>query len=312
MRSARYYCALQDIMTSLDSIPQPAAAPAASPQPPSSDYWQGQLSLQYTRPDRKTQIQQVKTKAPLRLQRPFYPEGESVCHSVIVHTAGGMVGGDGLNYAIDLQPQSHALLTTSAAHKVYRSQGAIAHQDLHLNLAAGACLEWFPQETIIFNQAHYRQTSRIDLAPDAIWIGWDITRFGRSARGEQFVHGSWRSQLEVWQQQRPLWIDRQHLTPNAKRRQSPHGLANHAVVGSLALVGCTIAPQHIQQARELGANLIQPHDPSSDLGVTRLMQGMICRYRGDSSQAARRWFMAVWNILRPLYARREACIPRVW
>ena len=39
----------------------------------------------------------------------------------------------------------------------------------------------------------------------------EITRFGRSARGEKFCFGNWRSHTEVWQQGQPLWIDRQWL-----------------------------------------------------------------------------------------------------
>ena len=40
--------------------------------------------------------------------------------------------------------------------------------------------------------------------------------------------------------------------------------------------------------------------------------GGLARYRGDSSEAARRFFMATWSVLRPRALGREAVEPRIW
>ena len=166
--------------------------------------------------------------------------------------------------------------------------------------------EWLPQETIVFDGALYRQNLRLELAPGACWLGWEVTRFGRSARGEKFVQGYWRSHTEVWRQGVPLWIDRQQLP--ASLSQTPGGLAGCSVAATLAFIGQSVESQTIKQIRDLWPTL----DCPGTIGVTRLLEGFLCRYRGDSTQAARRWFAAVWQFLRPSYLGRTACLPRVW
>lgn len=267
--------------------------------------WCGNLQLTYGYGEGATQIVQSRSQAPLKVQRPFYPEGAEVCHSVILHTAGGIVGGDRLSLNLQLQPQAHALLTTAAASKIYRSNGQEAQQTVQINLAKGACLEWLPQETIVFERAVYRQNMRIELAPGASWLGWEITRFGRSARGEQFLQGNWRSHTEVWQQGRPLWIDRQWLPGSKEVFNSPHGLAGCPVVGSFTWIGQAVEPELVEQVRLWTGN-------TGSSGVTRLPAGLLCRYRGDSTLEARRWFLEVWHLIRLLFLKRDACIPRVW
>lgn len=210
--------------------------------------WCGGLQLKYADIEGTTQIIQSRSHSPLKVQRPFYPEGE-VCHSVILHTSGGMVGGDRLEIDVHLQPQAHVLLTTAAASKIYRTNGQQAQQKVQINLAAGACLEWLLQETIVFNQAVYRQDLHIELAPGATWLGWEITRFGRSARQEQFLQGNWRSHTEVWQQERPLWIDRQWLPGSKEVFNSPNALASHPVVGTMAWIGQAVEPEVIAKIR---------------------------------------------------------------
>ena len=103
------------------------------------------------------------------------------------------------------------MITSAAASKIYRSSGLESQQNIDIKLEAGANLEWLPQETIVFDGAIYRQNLRVELAPTARILLWEITRFGRSARGEKFASGEWRSHTEVWQQNSPLWIDRQLL-----------------------------------------------------------------------------------------------------
>jgi urease accessory protein len=283
----------------------------------SADNWHGQLQLEFSyrsdEPDScepgsgKTLLSHSHMQAPLKVQRPFYPEGGEICHTVMLHTAGGIVGGDRLSLDIRLHPQALALITTASAAKVYRSSGAAAQQNTQIHLAAGSSLEWFPQEAIVFDGAIYRQDLRIDLEADAMWTGWEITRLGRTARGEKFSTGEWRSRTEVWQQGRPVWIDPQYLVGGSEMLDSPHGLAGYPVIGSLACIGQAASPELVTKAR----SLFTP-SATSQAGVTRLRSGLLCRYRGHSTTEARHWFTQVWHLLRPIYGGRSVCVPRVW
>ncbi|QLE47192.1 urease accessory protein UreD [Nostoc sp. C057] len=267
--------------------------------------WHGKLNLVYADRQGATQLIYNHQQAPLKVQRPFYPEGEKVCHSVILHTAGGMVGGDRLSSNIHLQPQAQALITTAAASKIYRSNGLQARQTIQMQVDAGACLEWLPQETILFNDAIYRQDLRVELATGASWLGWEITRFGRSARGEKFLQGEWRSHTEIWQQGVPLWIDRQWLRGNEDIFHSPHGLAGKPIVGSLVWVGGEVSGEIVEKTRSLW-------NGEGEAGVSRLQHGLLCRYRGYSTSEVRNWFINVWQMLRVSFLNRGNCIPRVW
>ena len=58
-----------------------------------------------------------------------------------------------------------------------------------MRVEAGACLEWLPQENIIFNDANYQQDLRVELATDATWMGWEITRFRSYCKGRTVFAG---------------------------------------------------------------------------------------------------------------------------
>lgn len=266
--------------------------------------WQGRLALEFACRADKTILSRNWVQAPLKVQRPFYPEGNAVCHSVVLHTAGGIVGGDRLTTQIQLHPDAQVLITSAAATKVYRTNGFEAQQQTHLQLAAGACLEWLPQETIVFDGALYRQQLKIELAAGAVWLGWDITRLGRSARNERFLSGEWRSRTEVWQNNQLVWLDPQWIEGGSEMLTSLHGLAGQPVIGSFALIGREISAALFAEIRALVT--------SEQMGCTRLPHGLLCRYRGDSTAAARQGFMAIWQLLRQECLGRPVCIPRVW
>lgn len=324
-----------------------SAVSHAMKQPSRSHGWEGELLIEF---DHVSNVQDVladnqlskgatrlirsHSVAPLKVQRPFFPEGPDVCHSVIVHTAGGMVGGDRLNLSINLQPSAHAVVTTAAASKVYKSHAPMAQQSIHMKVGSGACLEWLPQPLIVFNGAHYQQNLRVDLDPDAMWMGWDITRLGRTLRNETFDRGLWRSRVEVWQDGVPLWIDPQWIQGGSEMLTSAHGLAHCPVIGTFALVGVDASDGLVEHARTVwrecmdeetnqanrtgdNAGTLQQgsaHDSfqHASTGVSTLQSGLICRYRGYSTIVAQRWFMAVWHQVRQTYLSRSACIPRVW
>jgi urease accessory protein len=267
--------------------------------------WHGQLDLQFINSphDNATQLIRSYACAPLKVQRPFYPEGD-ICHTVLLHTAGGMVSGDRLSYRINLEANSKVLLTTAAAAKIYRSQGEVTSQQTQISVGENACLEWLPQETIIFDRAQYHQNLRVDLAAGAVWCGWEIARLGRSASGEKFTSGQWRNSIEVWQQGKPLWIDRQQVA--GSQWETVQAMAGQPILATMAVIGLTVSPEMVTAARELwvGQDL--------DWGISAVQGGVVCRYRGSDRSAVFSWFKAVWNLLRPTYLGRSACIPRVW
>lgn len=288
------------------SLPSPAIA-APDPSPPSSS-WRGRLELHLGRQGDRAIVRRQHTVAPLKFQRPFYPEGPDLCHGAMLHTGGGIVGGDRLAIDIQLDRDTQALLTTVAAAKLYRSAGPVATQTVRLTLGEQACLEWLPQDTIAFEGCNVEQTTRVDLAPGARWLGWDVLRFGRTARGEQFMAGRWRSRLEVWQHGNPLWVDLQTLNGSDANWHSPNHLNGCPVVGSFALLGHPCDRNLIERLRQLPP----PAAPGSEWGVTRLSAGLLARYRGPSALEARRWFQSLWQYLRPHYLQRSPAPVRLW
>lgn len=270
--------------------------------------WTGELELEFVKRNQQTLLTRSYAIAPWKIQRSLYPEGDEVCHCILLHTAGGLVGGDRLFAKIHLQAQTQALITTAAASKVYRSNGEESLQNIHIRVDEGASLEWFPQETITFAEAQYCQTTKIELAPSATLTMWEIVRFGRTARGEKFNSGNWRSHTEVWRDRVPLWIDRQYLNGNSEMLGSPNGLNNFAIAASFVFVGATVEPELITHIRSTWE---QGNYPGIS-GVTRSLAGLVCRYCGDSSSDARKWFQEIWQLLRVSYRHREICVPRVW
>lgn len=269
--------------------------------------WEGYLALSFALRRGITVVVRQEATLPLAFQRPLYPEGPSHCHGIILHPPGGIANGDCLRVDITLGQDARALLTSPGATKIYRSSSE-ASQALRIAVAEGGWLEWLPQETIVFDGIRWRQSARIDLAPGGRWLGWDITRFGRSARGERFASGSWRSDTEVWQEDRPLWIDRQRLEGGATLLDTPFGLNGVAVIGTLAWVGEPVGPALIDGCRAWWHGRAWP----GETGVTRLEKGLLARYRGSSTAQARAWFTAIWDLLRREYLHIPACLPRVW
>lgn len=269
--------------------------------------WHGQLELAFSREDERTAFERRRVKMPLAVQRPFYPEGPSVCHALLLHPPGGMVGGDRLDVALDVHEGAAAVVSTPAAAKWYRGL-APAVQTARHRLASGARLEYLPQESIVFDGADVHQRMHVELGSDSVWLGWEITRFGRTARGEIFGRGRWRMDTEVWCGNALLWVDRQRLDGGSRVLHSHYGLAGAAVVGTLAWIGKPVAPEVIDAARaawDAGTH-------AGESGVTRLEQGLLCRYRGPSSADARYWFTAVWNLMREFDGRGSTAPLRIW
>jgi urease accessory protein len=275
--------------------------------------WKAVLDLSFVPDGARTALHERTHSGPLRVQRPFYPEPSGVCHVYILHPPGGVVAGDALHITVRAESGAHALLTTPAAGKFYRSPASQlqATQTLQLCVEAGARLEWLPQETIAFRGARAELSTRVALHGDARFIGWEILCFGRPAAHERFDQGVLRPQLELTRDGRPVYIERGLYEAGSPLMDAAWGLAGHCVVGTLVCA----APEAARQLEHVGASLAD--DPAAGSGKPRMAASawddcLVVRYLGPSAEEARTRLAAAWAALRPAILGLEAVVPRIW
>jgi urease accessory protein len=305
-------------VVSISSPGAPVCPPAAAAAPLPA--WHGTARLRFLAAAGGRTTHQGAATAPLKLQRAS-PQADGRCELPLLHTAGGLVGGDRLSVELALEPGSRALLTSVAAQKVYGTvgrsrrapQGSWARHDLRVGGGEGSDLEWLPQELVLYADGLFEQHTQVELAAGASFLGAEVVRLGRSAAGETLRGGRWRSSLAIRRQlaEGPRWelVDRLELAGEAL--ESAHGMAGAPVFGSLVwaapgplagealaalLAECRAARQGLPGAMVCGA----------------LEQGVVARYRGPSSQAARHWFTRIWALTRRQRGLPPPELPRVW
>jgi urease accessory protein len=274
-------------------------------EPIAAAHWRAELALGYERRGDRSVLAARRHDGPLVVQKPLYPEGEAVCHTIIVHPPGGIAGGDALTLEAAVADGAHALLTTPGAAKWYRSAGPWARQRLAFEVAPGACLEWLPQESIVFDGARAALETEISLAPDGRYIGWEINCLGRTGSGERFTRGECRLRTRLRIAGRTAWLEQGRIEAGGALMRARAGLGGHSVSGTLIAAGAPIDDATLNSCRALA--------PAAGRGaLTRLPALLIARYLGDSSEAARGYFAGLWRLLRVPMIGREAVEPRIW
>lgn len=191
--------------------------------------WQGRLRLDYAREQGRS-VARFAHEGPLRILQSIYPEGDDVCHNVLVHPPGGLVGGDTLDIAVTAAPGSHGLVTTPGASRFYRSEGEVALQRTAVQVEAGARLEWLPLEAIYYSGCMARNELRLNVAPGAELLGWDIAALGLPQAGQPYVRGSVQQHLEL----QGAWLERGRIdAEDARLMDGPLGLAGRRCMATL-------------------------------------------------------------------------------
>ena len=276
--------------------------------------WQAELELGFASVAGSTVIDRRAHRGPLAIQRPFYPEGPTspggnareVCHVYLLHPPGGMVGGDELRIDVQVAAGAHALVTTPAAGKAYRTTGAPVTQTQTLHVADGGALEWLPQETIVYDGAIATLETRIELGLGARFLGAETICFGLPARGEAFARGACRQRFTINRGGRPLFVERGRFDGGGAVHEAHWGLGG-ATVMSL-LVTCPAPPDAV-------VDEIRAVATGDDLGGVTVLgdrAALVCRYAGRSAERARAFLHAVWRLLRPPVFGRAAVAPRIW
>lgn len=272
--------------TGANAVPDPGAR-AATPT--------GELSLGVgLRRGRSLATRQYHQGA-LRVIRPHYLDGSGQVCYVVVNPGGGYLGGDTYRLDIEVDEGASLLLTTQSATKVYRAPGRHAEQDTRIRLAAGAALEYVPDQLIAYREASYRQRTTVEMDPTASLVLAEVVTPGWSPDGTPFRYDEVRLRTDVHVGGRLAAVDNLLLRPAATPVEGMLYLGGHTHFATLLVVDPRVDADCVAGLRTLLA------EPASgvELGISLLdTPGFALRALGRSTEALNAVVAAAVNALR--------------
>ncbi len=272
--------------------------------------WRARLALHYRR-EGETTTGHDQHEGPLRVLKRLYPEGPAICHHVVVHPPGGVVGGDEIEIDARLDDRAHAVVTTPGATRFYRSAGPWARQRATLALGDAARLEWLPLETIVHRGALAANAVHLQLAPTAQALGWDLLALGLPAAGEAFDAGCFEQHFEL----AGSWLERGRIdaTDQVLLDGGP-GFGGRRVLGTAWFACGSALPTMLRESLLEGAREAMAGDaleafagataPQPDVVLARVLAERVEPAMALLQRVRAAWRQAAWGLApNP---------PRVW
>lgn len=217
---------------------------------------------------------------------------------VFLNTSGGMTGGDRISYGLTLGEGCRVTATTQTAERAYSSADGVAEVRVSHDLAAGAHLDWLPQETILFDRSALNRRTEVALAPTASCLLLEAVVLGRAAMGETVRTLALTDHRKVTRRGVPVLFEPLALCTSAL--QAGLGvLRGVKVFASVALVSDGA------EARVPAVRAILD-EPGVESGVSGFDGKLTVRLLAADSWPLRR------QLLRLLEVLREGPLPRVW
>jgi urease accessory protein len=225
--------------------------------------------------------------------------------AVLINTAGGMTGGDRLDWTVDVGAGASAALTTQACEKAYRSSTGTARIRTRASVAPGGRLAWLPQETILYDGSSLERTLDVDLAEAASALVVESVIFGRRAMGETVRRAHFRDSWRIRVGHRLVHADALAFSGEVAASLPRRAVADGATAFATVLLVGPEAERRLDHARSIlgedgGASAWQV---GGDMRCGKLLARLVAK---DGYDLRRR--------LIPLLAllNDEAALPRVW
>ncbi|MDZ4293151.1 MAG: urease accessory protein UreD, partial [Hydrogenophaga sp.] len=237
--------------------------------------------------------------------------GDAICHNVIIHPPGGLVGGDVLDVQVHVGRGAHGLISTPGATRFYASDGLPTTQQVKLVLDAGARLEWLPLEAIAYPGCQAHNSLSATLAEGAELLAWDVTALGLPTAGQAFDQGRFNQRLEI----PGLWLEQARIdAADTRLLESPLGLGGQRCLGTLWLASGTPFSRERREQLLDGVRAVLDTAPAGvQAGATcPNPQLLVVRAVAPLVEPLMAALQQVWAALRPLAWGLDGTPPRIW
>jgi urease accessory protein len=201
-----------------------------------------------------TRIVDIFQRSPIRVMFPTVDDG-ALKEAVLVNTAGGIAGGDRLEFSVTALASASIAVSSQAAEKVYRALNEPAFIKTQLKACAGAKLAWLPQETIVFNWGRVNRKTEINLTAGAELLALECLVLGRAGHGEEMVGGHITDSWRIRKDGRLIWADSFRATdemfPHLHRKAL---LSDCKALGTLIYFGPDL-DSRLQLLRDIASSL---------------------------------------------------------
>lgn len=191
--------------------------PVHKKQSTSSSYGSVDIFLD-TNEHSRTIIRDLRTKAPMLVQRAIYPDTQfpQMAHIYLMSSSGGILEGDILETRIMAGKNIVAHITNQAATKIYKCTGKFSKQLIDIHIESGSYLEFIPNQIIPFRSSRFHQETRLKIEENSTLLYSEIISAGRIASDEKFEFQTCRLRINAYDKNDSiLFSDFMNLEPGA-------------------------------------------------------------------------------------------------
>lgn len=169
----------------------------------------------------RSRVTEMVYKSPLKIFETASREQDGV-RLVLSNHGGGMLQGDRVGLEILGKTGTCTVLGSQGNTHIYRN---VSGRDSVFNVAgwveSGGAFAFFPQPSVLHREARYSQQVSWDLAAGARLIYSDWIQAGRSENGESFEFHSYRSEMKVTVDGKPVLFERFRCIPGVDMPLGP-------------------------------------------------------------------------------------------
>jgi len=247
--------------------------------------------------DGRTRIRELYQEGAAKIRLP--DTFDSSMEAVIINTAGGLTGGDRMNWSVSAGAGTRIDVTTQACEKIYRASAGTAEVTTQIEVGLGARVDWLPQETILFDRASLLRRLDVDLDDSAEFLAVEAILLGRKAMGETMETGLFRDRWRIRRSGRLIHAEELRLSDAVALLAAEQAVLGGQVAFATVLYAGPMSEAYLARVRPLVDGHMGGASAWSDKIVVRL--------------AAADGF-ALRKILIPVISalRNGAPVPKVW
>jgi urease accessory protein len=254
----------------------------------------GRLAVKHTLG--RSRIDRLYQEGAAKIRLPDRSDG--ALEAVLINTAGGLTGGDRMDWAFDLAANARATLTTQACEKIYASTGGAAKVATHIQVGAGGRAAWLPQETILFDGSQLNRRLEVRLQEKAEALIVEPVALGRLAMGEKQISGMFSDRWRIWQADRLIHAEDFRVGPDISLLAGKAAVLGGAGCFATALLVSPKGEALLDPAREvIGA----------DGGASFWNGKLLARLYDEDAYALRKRLVPLVQLLN-----QGAALPKCW